>query len=390
DNRKFRQESFDEFTELCKEIKSKLQEKGKSDNISKKIDFDKKKLLCEFIKYFNDINTALKEKIIEINNKIGKKTKDTEIARDNLFLKELILFYHENCIALNLKIKNIIGIEGLINKFQQKIEKNSHKLDLYRKLIKYARLEHYNITDKWELQIKQCNIINPEYHFSEGEKTIFGFLYFIVNVIDYIDEYEDLANFTLVIDDPISSLDYNNFYLISTLIKDIHIFLKENLCCKKEECKLVKPQLFILTHNLMFFNILINNIYTLKKNEVLAFELNCNTLEKMDKKITGQYFEVLKRVKNALEKKENIYGCDLRFILETITDFYQYKDIGELIESENFKIEDLEIKVIINDLSHANFEKSLNPEYFKEIHKTAEYIINKIQENFPNQIKGVL
>ncbi len=91
---------------------------------------------------------------------------------------------------------------------------------------------------------------------SQGEKTVISFLYFIELCIG-----EELENSNkekiIVIDDPISSLSHIYVFNISSLIKRYFSNEKSNF-----------SQCFILTHNLYFFNELIDrNFFRKNKNE---------------------------------------------------------------------------------------------------------------------------
>lgn len=93
-------------------------------------------------------------------------------------------------------------------------------------------------------QIKRENGELAESTLSEGEVTFITFLYFLQLAKGAINEEEINADRILVVDDPISSLDSNILFVVSTLlkkiIKDIH--------AEKGNIK----QLILLTHNVYF------------------------------------------------------------------------------------------------------------------------------------------
>lgn len=79
---------------------------------------------------------------------------------------------------------------------------------------------------------------------SEGEKTFITFLYFMQLIKGAVQETEISTARVVVFDDPISSLDSNILFIVSTLIKEcIHEVLKDKGNIK---------QIFILTHNVYF------------------------------------------------------------------------------------------------------------------------------------------
>jgi wobble nucleotide-excising tRNase len=80
---------------------------------------------------------------------------------------------------------------------------------------------------------------------SEGEKTFITFLYFY-QLLKGSNNKEDInTEKVVVIDDPISSLDSNVLFMVSSLVRQIMFAIKE----KTTEIK----QLFVLTHNVYFY-----------------------------------------------------------------------------------------------------------------------------------------
>ena len=80
---------------------------------------------------------------------------------------------------------------------------------------------------------------------SEGEKNFVTFLYFIHTLKGNTDESGHEDDKVLVIDDPVSSLDNDVLFLVSTLIRDMFKAIYSGESSVK--------QIFILSHNLYFF-----------------------------------------------------------------------------------------------------------------------------------------
>ncbi|WP_297404205.1 AAA family ATPase [uncultured Akkermansia sp.] len=80
---------------------------------------------------------------------------------------------------------------------------------------------------------------------SEGEKNFVTFLYFIHTLRGNTDESGHEYDKILIIDDPVSSLDNDVLFLVSTLIRDLF----KDIYSGKGSIK----QLFVLSHNLYFF-----------------------------------------------------------------------------------------------------------------------------------------
>ncbi|MHA6261511.1 AAA family ATPase [Sporosarcina sp. CAU 1771] len=79
---------------------------------------------------------------------------------------------------------------------------------------------------------------------SEGEKTFITFLYFYQLLKGSASIENIITEKVVVIDDPISSLDSNVLFMVSSLVRQIMFDIKEN--------KMDIKQLFILTHNIYF------------------------------------------------------------------------------------------------------------------------------------------
>ncbi len=79
---------------------------------------------------------------------------------------------------------------------------------------------------------------------SEGEETFISFLYFMQLAKGSIDETKISNKRILVLDDPICSLDSTVLYIVSAMIKELSIDVKNQTCDVE--------QLFILTHNVFF------------------------------------------------------------------------------------------------------------------------------------------
>ena len=94
--------------------------------------------------------------------------------------------------------------------------------------------------------IKRNNGDNALHSLSEGESTFITFLYYLQLIKGFSNKEEVITNKILVIDDPISSLDSNVLFMVSTLIKGL---IKDTLSSKSEHG--IK-QIVILTHNVYF------------------------------------------------------------------------------------------------------------------------------------------
>ena len=85
---------------------------------------------------------------------------------------------------------------------------------------------------------------NAQTTLSEGEKTFITFLYFYHLLEGSISESDIMTDRVVVIDDPVSSLDADILFIVSSLIKELF----KKMCNNESYIK----QIFILTHNVYF------------------------------------------------------------------------------------------------------------------------------------------
>src|SRR5699024_9635217 len=97
---------------------------------------------------------------------------------------------------------------------------------------------------KYKYQIRREDGQLAKSTLSEGEITFITFLYFLKRIEGGLNETTINQNKVIVIDDPISSLDSNILFIVSTLIKGIINEVREGNSNVK--------QVFILTHNVYF------------------------------------------------------------------------------------------------------------------------------------------
>ena len=180
--------------------------------------------------YINDINNEIKQldkQIIVCNNKIIEKNKELTTLK-----KE----YEENLT----KFKNVEEAKKNINNQLKNMGFDYFYIDNY--------IDETNINSpeedkhKYKLVRKDQNN-NQDFHsFSEGEKMIISFLYFI----EKCKSAAKIKNIIVVIDDPISSISNNNLFEIAFIIRKLTEL-------KNQQTELFK-QFFILTHNIYFFD----------------------------------------------------------------------------------------------------------------------------------------
>lgn len=199
---------------------------------------------------------------------------------------------------------------------------------------------------------------------SEGEITFITFLYYLQLTKGGISEEEVSSERILVIDDPISSLDSNVLFVVSTLIKDI----VKNVKADNGNVK----QLILLTHNVYFHKEVSfidgrtktcnnTNFWILRKNDKIT------TLQsfKMDNPIQSSYELLWQELKNENVKSTLTVQNIMRRIIENYFKLLgKYGDDDLILKFSTKEEQEICRSLIswINDGSH-----SINDDLFIEL-----------------------
>lgn len=166
------------------------------------------------------------------------KKKITGLEKGISFLKNFVDGKRNDYSNLNNEIKNLT----------KNVTSIQPTIDEINKTLQYYGFDNFEIVpsgiNEQFYQIKRENGELAESTLSEGEVTFITFLYFLQLAKGSTDKEEITEERILVIDDPISSLDSNVLFVVSTLIKSIIKDIKNNTGNVK--------QLILLTHNVYF------------------------------------------------------------------------------------------------------------------------------------------
>lgn len=150
-------------------------------------------------------------------------------------------------IQLTTKLKEYKELESEIKELSKNVTGIKPTIDKINNLLKYYGFVNFEIVPAseegyYKIQREDGSIAEPT--LSEGEITFITFLYYLQLAKGGTSEENVNEERILVIDDPISSLDSNVLFVVSTLIKEI---LKE---VKLDKGKI--KQIILLTHNIYF------------------------------------------------------------------------------------------------------------------------------------------
>ena len=158
---------------------------------------------------------------------------DTGISALKIQLQEKIDAYNALDGEIKILSKNVTSIQPTID-------------EINTLLINYGFINFKIVpaTDDGFYQIQREDGTIAEKTLSEGEITFITFLYYLQLTKGGMSEETVNDERILIIDDPISSLDSNVLFIVSTLIKEIAKDIKSNAGNIK--------QLILLTHNVYF------------------------------------------------------------------------------------------------------------------------------------------
>lgn len=234
----------------------------KVDNLSQKY---KLTSISEFDEKINAIIHAANEKIQEHNDfikNLNKEKKNLEPLVWKYICNELdsnISKYNNQIESLN-KEKNDLETEQVkktseldkhkeeLKQLEKKLTSVQPTLDSINKLLSDFNFTGFRLAQgntEYTYKIERLDGTPVEKTLSEGEKSFVTFLYFY-NLLNGSQSSSGVVNNRIVvIDDPVSSLDNDILFIVSTLIRMMFNGLFDDSLSIK--------QLFILTHNLYFF-----------------------------------------------------------------------------------------------------------------------------------------
>tara|TARA_R110002050_G_scaffold45957_3_gene108366 strand:+ start:720 stop:2918 length:2199 start_codon:yes stop_codon:yes gene_type:complete len=370
-------ELSDDYIRIFDNVINELQQIESTEKINKKtkIDLDKfssflKTLNSQFIANKELLNSKLKEpsrsleltstkeqltdiaKLISTANISIKKHNDivdNYATERNKLVNEIWKFIIEdNRTRIEFFVKHKTGLQKGIDNITKKVTKLR---DDYKKLDKEIKELTKNVTSiqpsvdeinqtlksfgfqNFEIvpsqigtnqyQIQRADGELAESTLSEGEITFITFLYFLQLVKGSTNETEITDERILVIDDPISSLDSNVLFVVSSLLKEITKKIRNNEGNIK--------QLILLTHNVYFHK----EVSFINGRTKECNETNFWILRKIDNVSYLQDFELVNPIQNSyellwreLKNKDNNSGITIQNTMRRIIENY-FKILGK-------------------------------------------------------------
>lgn len=336
----------------------------------------------------SDINTKLSnnnDKIKSLNSKIDTIGFESKAIRKNICKAAynfLISINEQNLANIKKLRTDYKDLRADIVKREEaeKVSKKKMVYETIKEVLNYFFSGKYTLDENnFHLKFNQrlLNEGQAKQVLSEGEKNIVAFAYFLGDTHLKIKEENDYNKIFFIIDDPISSMDYNYVYRLSGVIRNI-----------KNIFKYINRDKFLLfTHNNDFMRILCSNNIVEKK-----LLLHNGELDDFNENYTVPYIshliDIYKIARNG-EKANHTTANSIRHIIETLTKFQNIEvstdSISEYIGK--YMPKDKQSYTFINDLSHGGWRSEQCPMTDDDYKEVCQTIITHIEGVYPNQIK---
>lgn len=378
-----------------------------------------------------------KNKIVEINKSIFENNNNFQnLEKNKMDFEENIWFYLvEKCeIEINkyytnfdkytedyffaLKIED--NVNEVISKSRIKIEEYKNQtittkeaVDKINIILKHSGFQGFYIEEKqMENNISQYYLkrndnndsLNVFKTLSEGEKNFISFLYFFQLCLGTDNQENSAKKKIIVIDDPVSSLDSQVLFIVTTLI--------HQLIEKKGKAERNNPQhlelknsnieqVFILSHNIYFHKEVSLHYRPICYDKSFYFIYKLNNVTRIEHKgdkniVLNDYsllWSTLKDLKNSTDILQNVTICNtMRRILESYISFTRIgKDNWDVLT--NLSVEDpkyIICSALISDINDGSHKISpLDNMYFQRIininpqvlYESFELIFREIADN---------
>ena len=386
-------------------------------------------------KTLDNIIESFKDKLLQINAEIES---NNTLVRSLDTQKKSLIKQMWNYIALDCKDdilkyqKDVEETNGIINENKTEIEKLLAEVQQLQEENTALREKTVNTTesvDNMNQILKNSGFMGFEIHeqnkennisqyylsrtstvgddkvfdsLSEGESNFIAFLYFYQLCLGTTDIQEgSKKKKIIVIDDPVSSMDSQVLFIVSTLINKLIEYKGKTKLEKQEFSNSSFEQVFILTHNYYFYKELAMQKRPIcKSQQHYLIEKNANNETYINKRAYKEYddyalmWQTIKEAKEKLSdgnKEQNILLANLfRRILESYANFIGLGTDAwaTILLDDNKDTMEHYLKVafiaMINDESHK--VSPFDNFYFQKIHNANPSKLFEVFESIFNTI----
>ncbi|MEQ9306003.1 MAG: AAA family ATPase [Marinoscillum sp.] len=326
----------------------------------------------------------INRQIENANHKINTSSKELlQLKKEICQVKFKVLLQEQESVIEEIlsleKEANQLTIEIREKEFQEKKSKKELFVESLTSLLNTFFQGKYDFDESGMSLIFKGTTLNENaiHILSEGERNIVAFCYYLAEVHKMVENEEDYQKVFFIIDDPISSLDFNYVYAIARIIKTLNNWVNTQ-----------RTRYIILSHSIEFISILRrngsinNNIFLLDNQEITRIDDNFMM------PYNGHLRDVIKVAEGKVPLTHTI-GNSLRHIIETLQ---QFESPGQRLETyfENNAIlkENGFLFTLMQDTSHGGirFESPYAPETMVGACQT---LLRFINARYPEQLQKI-
>lgn len=299
-----------------------------------------------------------KAKSIELQNDLRESFKDINENAAELKTLQDDITEKENQIRISKRDKVYETFESYLNMFfngKYHFDKDSFQIEFLGKIVGE----------------NASNIL------SDGEKSIVAFCWYLAETHTLVKNEDDYNKLFFIIDDPVSSMDYNFVYAVTQAIREIG------------EAFGISPSpnihIWIFTHNYEFFNmILANSIFK------RAYMIKSGSIQKINHNLLVPYESHLLDligIAEGTKTPDHTTGNSIRHVIETIARFEDPRtSFSEYFKKNKKDFENSDIYSLSNDLSHG-YLRSESPYSEDTLRNAAKTVIEFLGKRYPMQLE---
>lgn len=304
------------------------------------------------IRKINKLIEETNERIVKYNNSIDKPQKVDNI--DSIFWRYAVSQFekdinnynkeiaklNDNCKKLQNQVKKLNSELSEITLKGKKLQKHRVSIrptvDKINRVLKSFGFTNFSMQvtsedDETHYQIVRADGTLAKETLSEGEANFITFLYFYFSLDGTMSTAGTLGEKVIVIDDPVSSLDSNVLYIVSTLVKGI---------CKDKILQQDSgfTQLLLFTHNVYFYHELTANPLKNWRGKISYYIIrkinNISSIEHFGHSpIKTTYQMMWELVKKASDDISRVDRIALLNVMRRILEYY-FKTLGNLVNND--------------------------------------------------------
>lgn len=350
--------------------------------------------LCDKIKKLSD-------EVVEYNKKVDNKKKTEQECQElNIVISRneidsLLKTYNSLIVEKDNNIKEMQKIIEMVKSLRIRVnELKNRKMNFDIALRKINNDLAYIFFSKDRLSV-EC--IDSKYvvlsygkkvelnKLSVGERNAIALCYFFAQVLENTDETNDYSNdFFLIIDDPVSSFDFENKIGVFSFIRSkLNKILNNNN----------KNKVIIFTHEIeamIHFDKLVSEFKSFKFSFFTLLDKQTKQFEKFDKNgYTQAFITMYNYALTADDKDDLIIGNNMRKVLEAFSTFQCKLDIETFMRDEDILsvipkklrnyFENFMYRLVLNGESHYSNQAITYPEgnFYNLISKSEKQITAK-------------